>query len=140
MKLIKFAYETKKALKDLGVSVIYLFGSRSQDVFFDISDYDIGVVLTNGASNKINFNKLYHQIYEILCNEIPDNAKGPKLDISFLQKASPALQASAIKNGQTLFETDPKFRADYEKNVVDLYEDYLPLKREYEQATIYAFK
>lgn len=61
------------------------------------------------------------------------------MDISLLQKSNPALQMTAVKYGKILLETDPLFRADYEEKVTKLYNDYLPLKREFEEATLAAF-
>ena len=83
---------------------------------------------------------MFQKIYETINDDIPDKIDGPKLDISFLQNASPALQASAIKYGQKLYQKDPVLSADYEENVVNYYDDYIPLKKEYEQATLASFK
>lgn len=138
MEKIHLSDKTKQTLNSLDVAVVYFFGSRSQDANLKFSDYDIGIVF-NSFKQITNSLDLYQKVYATLNTDIPDNISGPKLDISFLQTASPALQASAIKYGNILFESDPNVRADYEENVVQIYDDYLPLKREYESATIGSF-
>ena len=136
----QFSQQTIEKLKKLDIAIVYFFGSRSQGAFIKNSDYDIGVVFDDSDNKNTDRSKSYQKVYEAINSDIPDAIKGPKLDISFLQIASPALQASAIKYGQKLYQKDPIFSADYEENVVNLYDDYIPLKKEYEQATLAAFK
>ena len=136
----QFSRQTIEKLKKLDVAIIYFFGSRAEDSFLEHSDYDIGVVFDGAQSKDIGRPQLFQKIYETINDDIPDKIDGPKLDISFLQNASPALQASAIKYGQKLYQKDPVLSADYEENVVNYYDDYIPLKKEYEQATLASFK
>lgn len=138
--MTKLSEKAKKKLQKLGVGVVYLFGSRAQGAATALSDYDVGVVFADPKKLK-KTGELYTEIYNVLIDEIPVNElRDEKLDISFLQKANAALQAAAIKNGIVLFEADPVFRADFEEQVVKNYDDYLPIKREFEQATFAAFK
>lgn len=129
----------KQKLRDAGVGIIYLFGSRALGVALKKSDHDIGVVFADVKKLQTDSAELHTAIYRVLSDEFPDEPDGPKLDISFLQKANPALELSAIRYGRVLFEADPKFRADYEEGVIQRYDDYQPLKREYEDATFKAF-
>ena len=135
---MKLSEKTKNNLKELGAGVIYLFGSRSIGVALDKSDYDIGVVFVN-AKLLHDFSNVRLRVYDILSDEFPDMFYGPRLDISFLQEANPALEMAAVKYGKVLFEDSPSFRADYEESVIRRYDDYLPLKNEYEHATFSAF-
>lgn len=130
--------KNKVKLKKMGVGIVYLFGSRAIGRALEYSDYDIGVVFLNFPKT-IKNSHLFFSIYNILSEEFPDNLKGSKLDISFLQKANAALEMKAISEGIILFEVNPEFRADYEAEVVKRYDDYRFIQQEYEEATFAAF-
>lgn len=138
MKNIDFSEKTRQDLKALGVGVVYFFGSRVNGQNLDISDYDIGVVFVDKKIIEHSMGN-YLKVYDILSNEIPDVINGPKLDISFLQKANPVLQIKAINEGRVLFEINPIFRLDYEESVIRIYNDYLFIKKDFEEATLRAF-
>ena len=129
--------KSKKELKNLGVGIVYLFGSRAVKTALKNSDYDIGVVFLR-FPKEITKNIIV-SIYNIFSEEFPDNINGPKLDISFLQKANAALEIKAISEGIVLFESNPAFRADYEAGVVKRYDDYRFIQQNYEEATFAAF-
>lgn len=128
----------KEKLRNLGVGIIYLFGSRALGTALEKSDYDIGLVFIDPKKAFKN-KELFTDIYQILNNDFPDRIDGPRLDISFLQQANPALEMSAIRDSIVLFEINPVFRADYEEGALKRYDDYSSLKREYEEATLRAF-
>lgn len=134
--MVKLSENTKKQLEKRGVGIVYFFGSRAEGIAIFKSDYDIGVVLA--GKNKPDLED-YSKVYEILSKEIPDYYNS-KLDISFLQSANPALAMSAVKNGLVLYEKDPVFRADFEEEIIKKYNDYLFLKKDFEEATLAAFK
>lgn len=138
MEKMAFLQKHKEELAALGVSVLYLFGSRARGVAFEKSDYDIGVVFADNKS--LDTAKRYNDVYNILSDIFPDKIGGPKLDISFLREANAALQMSAILYGKVIFESDPRFRADYEESVLKQYDDYRYLQKEYENATFAAFQ
>jgi uncharacterized protein len=129
--------KTKEKLRDLGVGIVYLFGSRATGTAFSNSDYDIGVVFLD-YSKKIDM-EIISSIYSTLNEEFPDKIRGPKLDISYLQNANAALQVKAINEGIVLFESDSNFRANYEEEVVKRYDDYRFLQNNYAEATFAAF-
>jgi len=131
--------KSKEKLSNLGVGIVYLFGSRALGTALEKSDYDIGVVFLETKRGFTGGISLFAMIYEILSSEFPDQINGPKLDISFLQQANAALEMSAIREGVVLFEADSVFRADYEEGAVKRYDDYQPLKGKYEEATFAAF-
>lgn len=139
MAAITLSKKSKQKLRELGVALVYLFGSRATDHYHALSDVDIGVVVRNTEERLRNQMDFYLKVYEILSEDIPDHKEGPKLDISLLQKANPALVAKAISEGRILMETDANFRADFEEYAIKKYNDYLPFKREYEDATLKAF-
>lgn len=139
MQEVRLSRKIKEQLRGLGVAIVYLFGSRAQETNSPQSDYDIGVVFLDPRQLR-TATKLYPQIYDLLTEVIPDLPNGPHPDIAFLQTANPALQAAAIKYGIILFETDSVFTANYIEEVVKRSNDYLPLKREFEEATFRAFQ
>jgi len=114
--------DLKKKLKQLGVSVVYLFGSRVTGGSNKLSDMDIGVVLKDlplSGDTRV----LYNALYKIFSELYSDS----KIDIVFLQKAPLSLQYSSIKDGKVLFEEDPILTADYEYRVVNQYLDFRPV-------------
>lgn len=138
MEKVKLSEKTIRGLKKQGVGIVYFFGSRAQGVNLKYSDYDIGIVYQD--LKKLNSSHYYTKPYELITKDIPDKIHGPKLDISYLQNANAALQMTAIKYGQVLLEADSNFRADYEENVIKIYDDYMPLQKQYEEANFAAFK
>ena len=130
---------TKEELEESGVAVIYVFGSRVSGNHLPFSDLDLGFVMREMSLVEGNLSKLHTTLYDILSSDILDSPTGPKLDISFLQKANPALAMKAIQEGTILFEANPILRADFEESVFFKYDDYRRLQREFEDATLRAF-
>jgi predicted nucleotidyltransferase len=130
---------TKKRLEELGVAVIYVFGSRISGKNLPFSDIDVGVVMKDPKLFQGKTTKLHSMVYDILASDLSDGPGGPRLDISFLQKANPVLGMKAIKEGKILFESEPTLRADFEETVFLRYNDYRKLQREFQEATLQAF-
>jgi len=137
---VRLSASTKEKLKEAGVAVVYFFGSRTSGSHFSFSDIDIGIVMENTDRFRGKNSNLYTEIYDIISTDLPDFIDGPKLDIAFLQKANPALAMKAIHEGEILFESSPLIRADFEELTFKLYNDYLKLQREYQEANIKAFE
>ena len=135
---MKFSGEAIKKLREIGVGVVYYFGSRVQGTALDHADYDIGVVFVN-TENVTIFPDIFSKLYSILNEYFPDTIRGPKLDISFLQRANPALSMSAIRYGAVLFEASPIFRVNFEEEAVRKYNNYLKIKKVFEEATLKVF-
>lgn len=131
--------QTKKRLKDLGVGIVYLFGSRSNETASENSDYDLGAVFMDEKELNRDHLRLFVSLYDLLSEDFLDKGNGAKLDIALLQRANPALAMAAISQGMILFESDPLFRANYEESVIKKYDDYRFLQKEYEEATFTAF-
>lgn len=116
----------KKKIRDeirkLGVSIIYLFGSRAVGRGSPLSDVDIGVVLKNPPVDG-DLRDLYNKIFRVLSDQYPAS----KVDLVFLQTAPLALQFFAVRDGKVLFEEDPRYTADYEKRVIQEYLDFRPV-------------
>jgi predicted nucleotidyltransferase len=116
----------KKRIKDgmrkLGVSIIYLFGSRAAGRGSPLSDIDIGVVLKNPSIGG-DTRALYNKLYGLLSDQYPES----RLALVFLQRASLAPQFLAVRGGTILFEEDSRYTADYEKRVIQEYLDFRPV-------------
>lgn len=138
MEKIILSEESKRRLTDLGVGVLYLYGSRAQGTAHENSDYDVGVVFTDATRADFDLDR-YGALYDALSVVFPDTIHGPKLDVAILQRANAKLQLDAIQYGMVLFESDACIRADYEESVIKRYDDYRHLQREYEDATFAAF-
>jgi predicted nucleotidyltransferase len=110
----------KAELKKIGVSVVYLFGSRAMGKESHASDVDVGVVLKEPMEDTRSSYKI---LYELFSAIYPSS----RLDIVFLHKASLPLQYFAIKDGKIIFEEDPKSTADYENRVINQYLDFRPV-------------
>lgn len=126
-------------LKKLQVAAVYLFGSRAQGLAHPNADYDIGVVFSAPAGTSGRRSEMLLKLYDILSADVPERINGPRLDLSLLQSASPALAMAAVRYGRVLADLDPRARADFEEATLRRYLDYLPLKREYEEATFRTF-
>jgi predicted nucleotidyltransferase len=137
---ITLSESTGKKLKEIGVAVVYFFGSRVTGDNLDFSDIDIGIVFEDIKLLEDNNKKIYLDIYDVLTIDIPDMINGPKIDISFLQKANPALAMKAMQEGKILFESNATVRADFEELTFRLYNDYKKLQYEYEDANLRAFE
>lgn len=114
--------KAKAKLKELGISIVYLFGSKATGVATPLSDIDIGIVLKNASTLK-ETKALYNTLYGLFSEIYPSS----KLDIVFLQASPLPIQYHAIKEGKVLFEEDPKLTADYEAHTVDMYLDFKPV-------------
>lgn len=136
---IQLSMDTKEKLGRAGVAVVYYFGSRASGAVSFFSDIDIGIVMEHKWLVKQDIGKLHIAIYDILSSDIPDTLDGPKLDLSFLQIANPALGMKAVRDGVVLFESNSHLRCDFEEYIFRMYNDYLKLHREFEEATFQAF-
>ena len=123
----------KAELKKIGVSVVYLFGSRAIGRTSRLSDVDIGVVLKDPMEDTRSSYKI---LYELFSAIYPSSS----LDIVFLHKASLALQYFAIKDGKIIFEEDPRFTADYENRVINQYLDFRPVLDMFDRVAMKRFK
>jgi len=121
--------EFKAELKKIGVSVVYLFGSRATGKELHTSDVDIGVVLRKPIEDTRSSYKILYDLFSVI---YPSS----RLDIVYLQKASLPLQYFAIKDGKIIFEEDPKSTADYENRVINQYLDFRPVLDLFDRVTM----
>lgn len=123
--------ELKAKLEKLGITIVYLFGSKATGRGSPLSDIDIGVVLKEVVSGK-KHRDIYHEVYKLFTEMYPPE----KLDIVFLQEASLSLQYSAVREAKILFEFDPNITADYEHHVMNQYLDFRPILDYFDKAAM----
>jgi predicted nucleotidyltransferase len=123
--------DIKKKLKESGILVVYLFGSRAIGKGSRLSDVDLGIVLKNPVPGK-DTRSLYTKLYKLFATIYPSS----KVDIVFLQSAPLSLQYHAVKEGKILFEEDSRLRADYENMVVKQYLDFKPVLDFFDRVTM----
>jgi predicted nucleotidyltransferase len=112
----------KEELTELGILIVYLFGSKATGRGSRLSDVDIGVIC-KPTKQDMDTRSLYNRLFELFSDLYPHS----RLDIVFLQTAPLALQFFAIKDGKVIFEVDPKFTADYENRAIQQYLDFRPV-------------
>ena len=92
--LTKDAILTKdyeKLMRLIGADIIFLFGSVLSDNFREDSDIDIGVYFENRQYDKNS-----------VCDAIIDFFRTERIDIAFLNEASPLLLYQVIKKGKPM--------------------------------------
>lgn len=122
----------KKFLKDVEIGVVYLFGSQAEGFATPLSDIDLGIVFQSPALVHSNTNELYTKLYSFFTDLFPSQ----RVDIVFLQRAGLELRFDAIAHGIVLFESSPDLRFEFEERTTNLYLDFKPLLREFNQALI----
>jgi len=132
----RLSQKIKEKLKELGVEIVFLFGSAVTSTQTSLSDIDIGVVFKNFERIKPNIGKFYGEIFNLFLNEF--KVKEEKLDLIFLQEAPLSLQYKAIAEGEILYSQDPEFLADYIEYVLKYYFDFKPVEKEFYQSLIKA--
>ncbi len=121
-----------QTLQRLGVNLVYQFGSSAEGKSLSLSDIDIGIVLSNQASQHMNFNQIYNRLYDIFTDVFP----GKKIDIVFLQKATLELRFDVIKHGKILFALSTADKFNFEEKTMLFYADFKPLLNEFNQAVV----
>ena len=131
---IKFSKYDEKKLRDLPVSALVLFGSRTQGLARENSDYDIGVLVSNRAvlEDEKKRKNLYNSLYDILSVNI---AKLTNIDIVFLEKMPAELKAHVIKNGQLIYG-EPLAFANFKEREMITYADFAPLREIFQRAAL----
>ena len=118
-----------RRLKELGVSLLYLFGSYAEGTASPLSDVDLGLVFAHGP---VDHAVVYQPLYE-LCTEL---FPGRPVDLVFLQHASLELRADAVCHGTVLYQASPDGRAAFEEAVMLARADFAPLQREMDRAIL----
>lgn len=127
-------YLSKNKFRELGVAVVYLFGSEAEGVAGELSDIDIGIVFEGGHSPK-DSRDVYNKLYDLF-TEIFDMRSYKVIDIVFLDRASLELRFDVISHGKVLYESSANFREDFEHRTAMLYMDFKPILNNFNQAIL----
>lgn len=130
---VKIAQETIDGLSQLGVSTLYLFGSRAQGISGPISDYDFGVLLNDPRLISEGSQCLYGKIYDLLQDVVDEKSN---LDIVFLDVANCQLRFHVVNYGRVLFETDALKRGRFIEKTLLEHADFTPHRLRFEEATL----
>lgn len=135
LKKFTFTESDGQVLKDLDVAVLVLFGSQAQGVAGPMSDYDIGVILSDPAKEfpGIERSKIYDALYDLLSAKIQELVD---IDIVFLRQAPMELRSHVVRYGALLYETDGNIFADFKERTMLDYADFAPHRRIFQQATL----
>ncbi|GFP22643.1 hypothetical protein HKBW3S44_00581 [Candidatus Hakubella thermalkaliphila] len=106
-------------LERLKVGLVYIFGSQTLGIQTPLSDIDIGIVFFD---RKIldDFRmrrKTYTELYDVFADIFPTTLE-KELDLVFLQQTPLDFQYDGIVKGKILDQRDPKFRVDYEEQIL----------------------
>lgn len=129
---ITFIAEEQTLLRSLDVELVVLFGSHVQQIGSETSDYDIGILLSP-KSQLTDRKTLYNTLYDLLAPKIN---KLVDIDIVFLSEAPLELQFHVSKYGLSMYERTSQSLARYREQVMNLYADFAPLRRIFQEATL----
>jgi predicted nucleotidyltransferase len=117
-----FKKDTRKILKKLNISLVYLFGSSIVGTQRAESDIDIGVVFEKPERIKntmIIFEELYLSLSQVFTDQ--------DLDIVFLDFAPLTLQFEVVTTGKVIYRVSREFEYDYKEKIIKEYIDFKPL-------------
>lgn len=121
-----------KKLKELGVGLVYLFGSCAEGVSGPLSDIDVGVVLENPRLVRGDTMPIYNELYGLFSLLFGVG----NIDLVFLERASLELRFDAITHGKILFAAGDDLRDDFEHRTAMLYVDFKPALERFNRAVL----
>jgi len=128
MEEVKFSKKQLRTFEELGVRLIYLFGSQIDGTQNKLSDIDVGVVFDNLSDDEIkDKEERYTQLFDIFTDIF---RRFRKVDLVFLQETSLMLQSNVVFNGKVIYKSDDVVEFDYKELVMKYHADtqYLNLK------------
>lgn len=131
MEIKEFTKKHLDALKELGVEVIYLFGSQATGTANSSSDADFGIVLGNIKKYREQPLKIYGAIYEILLEVLPKEylrqrmkMRAHEFDIVFLQDASLRMKYKVAEDGIILYQASNRAIFNFKEQAMTGYFDF----------------
>jgi predicted nucleotidyltransferase len=129
---MEFTQSQIKSFQQLGISLVYLFGSYAEGRSLPLSDIDIGIVFFDESSLNKGRSLIYNKLYDIFT----DVFVGEEVDIVFLQKATLELRFDVIKHGRILYAASIADKLDFEEKTMLFYADFKPLLVEFNQSIL----
>ncbi len=130
---MQIPFTVAQQLQSLGVSTLYLFGSRAQGIARATSDYDVGLLLKDPSILQHGTEALYLAVYDLLQDLVTEPVN---MDIVFLDQAPLQLRYHVIRDGQVLYDGDLLRRARFEQRTLEEHADFEPYRRMFEEATL----
>lgn len=121
-------------LDQLGVAVLYLFGSRAIGAEGPLSDYDFGVLMQKSGHKRGD--STYGALYDALRPLCPRTLENDVIDIVFLNDAPLELRVHVIRYGRILYESQPMMRGRFEEKTILEASDFQPLQRQIDQTIL----
>ncbi|MBI4238846.1 MAG: nucleotidyltransferase domain-containing protein [Deltaproteobacteria bacterium] len=121
-------------IEELGITALYLFGSRATGHATARSDYDYAVLLPQ--TGHARGDELYQSLYEILTECSPRTLQNDVIDIVFLRDAPLELQCHVIRYGLLLLDTEPSPRLRFETETLLRYCDYRPILDQFDRTIL----
>ena len=132
---IKFNPQQKKILEELGVSLVYVFGSQVDGTANILSDIDLGVVFAQEVNYRADKKERYVKLFDLFTDIFSDYRK---VDLIFLQETPLTLQYRAACSGQVIYRQDPSRRQefDYKEYVMKRHADTEYFRKQRYQAIL----
>lgn len=129
----------KKAIGELkrdDLGIVYIYGSFAEGEPSELSDIDIGIVLTQLEilNNPIDS---YNEFFKTFSNVIDEPYD---LDISLLQNSTLELQYEVICRGRVVYAITQEFKDNYEENIINNYLDFSAVREIFDRALTERFK
>jgi len=121
MEEVKFSKKQLRTFEELGIRLIYLFGSQIDGTQNKLSDIDVGVVFDNLSDDEIkDKEERYTQLFDIFTDIF---RQFKKVDLVFLQETSLMLQSNVVFNGKVIYKSDDVVEFDYKELVMKYHAD-----------------
>lgn len=117
---IKDVQLNKRVLKNQGVDLVLVFGSRIEGCIHPKSDVDIGVVFRDNKKK----NQKPVEIYGSLIEEFAERFKTKNIDIVYLRETPLSLQYKAVTTGIVLYQSSSFDFFDYKEMILRKYFDF----------------
>jgi predicted nucleotidyltransferase len=111
--------QIRRAIRDLPVVTLYLFGSRARNQAGPISDYDFAVQTRAGLSSRERF-----KLKLVLLDRFTRALKSDHVDVVVLEEAPPLLAHRVLKDGKILFCRNARQRVRSEFRHLSAYLDF----------------
>jgi predicted nucleotidyltransferase len=110
---------TVRAIRDLPVVTLYLFGSRARNQTGPISDYDFAIQARTGLPPRERF-----KLKLVLLDRLARALQTDHVDVVILEDASPLLAHRILKEGKILFCRNARERVRNEFRHLSAYLDF----------------
>ncbi len=112
--------------RELGVAVVYLYGSYAREEPSPFSDVDIGVILAEDVPRE----KYLHVKLELM-DRISKILKHPKVEVRVLNETPVVFRYEVVRDGCLAYCSDEDMRVDFEAGTMMEYFDFKYVLDEY---------